>query len=279
MKFNLTHYDLDGVVSSILIEEIFMKNDLFQIIPVGYNYLESAIQKLLFKKSGDFYITDLRLTTQQLKMLRNFDHVYYFDHHVHEEDFECPVDYCLIDTKKCASKIIYDKYKNHCPEIKRFKQLVEYTNDYDLWLLHYQESRILNAYFWQVKFETFRQQIKQNPEQITPEMKEAFKQKEQKILDFIKAKRYEVIGKVCVVVDKDVDMELTLYLPYEHYFFVSSSQRIHIKSTKNLTPFFEQLTEDYIENKGGHENAGGVVVTQPNKIMNVLLKFIEFVEG
>ena len=278
-KINLTHYDLDGVVSSILIEELFLKGSLYQIYPVGYNYLDNTLQKLLFKH-GILYITDLRITPEQMNMLSNFKTIHYYDHHQRSNNEQYPefIKTCVIDTTKCAAKIIYDKYNKQYPEIQKYEQLVEWTNDYDMWLHNYKASRVINAYFWHVKFEVFKQQFMKQPDTITDEMKKVFDEKEKHILQFINDKRYEVIENVCIVIDKDVDMELTLYLPYEHYFFMSSSNRLHLKSTKDLTQFFEHLkNEPYIESIGGHKNAGGVVITNPDKAQNVLKAFIEYV--
>ncbi|WP_419770526.1 MAG: DHH family phosphoesterase [Candidatus Marinarcus sp.] len=160
MKFyHISHTDLDGYACQLLTKEFF-KTGFY----INANYgsevkqsIEAVLQEI--KKNLDseilFLITDLNLTVGESKDLNkeitalneagaNIK-LQLLDHHATGQKSANMYEWYLLDTTRCATKIVYDylfdEYEGfNCQENAWIKPLVDAINAVDIWLDHEVEN-------------------------------------------------------------------------------------------------------------------------------------------
>lgn len=270
MIYNLTHYDLDGVVSSIVLSKV-IKN--INIITTGYNAVNTKIKPFIseYKRS---VISDIDIDEDTYKQLIQSDNdILYIDHHKKNYDVKSVNKLkAYVNEKYCASADILSFFKDKYSFDDNIKKLVRYTNDYDMWLLKTKESRILNFLFWKYGFNNFYEMFKDgynNDIVVSHETEYDFEQL--KIKEYVrKCDKYEVdencgYNVLFIYCDKYINDVTLVYPDYDYYFIVSEPYKMSVRNKTNvsLEVAFNQIKKlKYIETSGCHDFAGGINISK-----------------
>lgn len=177
---NLTHWDLDGVASAIIVKG-FMSDTIFdyESMPMGYNNLEDKILRRLNEQSGKFVVvaTDLTFTAdfiEQILNIENITHFIYLDHHpktdldlerikAFQKQFKGKF-FGRVDYERSGARLAYDYFSKNCPsaldedELEAFDKLATYADAYDRWQLedpNFKKGFLLNDIFWDISYDAF----------------------------------------------------------------------------------------------------------------------------
>lgn len=153
MFVNLSHHDLDGVVSYIVLQHIF-PNAAIPLYTTGYSRMDDTINNLCRRENPNdiLFVTDLCIEDEKniMKLVNKFKMVYIFDHHKNgDKHFHHQKIKGHFDSTKCGAKVLMDSCKKKiAPQIQ---QLVYYTDLYDLWKVDevdFYHGYVLNTLFW-----------------------------------------------------------------------------------------------------------------------------------
>lgn len=160
MIFNLTHYDLDGIVSHMILSHL-TKDVRFFATTYGKrmnNTIESMLDLAEQECPKGIIVTDLSLTEEQFNILNDSKIPFLiFDHHQNSLQY-IGKKKGLISEEKCGSALVFDYYDEKLKKLSIYedlKRLVYLTNDYDMWYLSDKKSYYLNLLFWRYKEKKF----------------------------------------------------------------------------------------------------------------------------
>lgn len=290
---NLTHYDLDGVVSSIIIQHCLPPNSMFTAFPTGYGKIEAAIDKVIKANSGGkahLVCSDMALTIDQCKKLQqHFSNVLFIDHHLSSLDLVKNPEFKFkhhVSDKFCGAALCMDFWKKRGKEFSdSFKDLVKYTNDYDLFSLKFEDSRLLNEHFGLLRFWDFLDKYK-NGMALTNDdrlmLRLLIQEKEEKLKN---CEHQDIDGKLLYIISYEMINEVTVVFPnFEYYFIMSSPNTASIRtSEKTLENFTEKLkSNSLVESCGGHTHALGVKFKKnltKGEIIDIVSLFYETMEN
>lgn len=142
--YHLSHTDLDGYACQFVVN-FYFKNVKFynsnygKEINENFNTILSDIEKDNNFGKAIVLITDLNLTLSQCE---EFDKIckeknikiFLLDHHQSGEECAKKYDWYLLDTKRCATKIVYDFFSKICNVNLELSKLVNVVNAVDIWL-------------------------------------------------------------------------------------------------------------------------------------------------
>lgn len=169
---NLTHYDLDGAASHLVLKHVY--NDI-DYIEMRYGYVEENVGeqvKSIFKEydciiASDYYpekiMGILRSTGLPILVL---------DHHPTAEKYNDPENGVIIDTSKCGAMLCYDFFKSHF-DLIHLSDLIGYVDVFDRWQKtdpRFEKSQELNELFKEkYTFDTWIQAYADGHTEMTPE--------------------------------------------------------------------------------------------------------------
>ncbi len=142
--YHLSHTDLDGYSCQFVVN-FYFKNVRFynsnygKEIVENFNIILNDIEKDQNFDKAIILITDLNLTLNQCK---EFDKIckeknikiFLFDHHQSGEECMQKYSWYLLDSKRCATKIVYDFFSKICFKNTRISNFVDVVNAIDIWL-------------------------------------------------------------------------------------------------------------------------------------------------
>ena len=150
---NITHWDLDGVVSSIILKN-FYKDVMVESVTHSRNdYIGRVKEKL--DEFDVIIFTDF--TPESFKPFEEMGKPFMvLDHHESALKFKNLEKNIIIDTRNSASKLVYRWYNSlGKKDISHLEELVELTNDYDMWIMEDKRCLLFNNLFWLFGFEWF----------------------------------------------------------------------------------------------------------------------------
>ena len=169
----LSHYDLDGAGCSVLSDHIW---DVVDRKHQGYPKVRKSLSYLIGEYSEDvdtIVIADLKIELDDLLMaLIAFKNVIYYDHHESSEyfateefqkahpNFECHFSLDLCSTALMWIDGVKNKGAKRTPQLDAFMNMVD---TYDLWhteKARWNQSIILNDFFWHLHMRDFRKRFK-----------------------------------------------------------------------------------------------------------------------
>jgi len=271
MKVLFSHWDLDGVVSGIILSQ-GMKFDM--ILRGGYQKFDALIEKI--PMGADVVVADVCLTVEQFTRVKyRARNVIYIDHHPNslaiKETFTNDV--IVFDHAKAASGLCLDFIGSRKPLSKPIKMLGNAGNFYDLYQQEEQPDWFkfgydLNILFWEYHYDKFRQRFINGFDKFTPEEKLFIKTSKAKRDEFIQNSVYMEIGEsvkglVCVPADNGIQNDISNIIKgYQVYYIIMrypKSISISIRSKgidlNETVPF---LKSPYIQSAGGHPQASGL---------------------
>lgn len=287
---NLTHYDLDGIVSHLLLRQ-FIKS--MHLVATGYNKLQDRFDQAL-RSDRHLIITDLTFSQKDIKRLQEYKQkVLIIDHHkssnfINKEIKKNQSNLThYINTKYCAAANVLKFFKDKYNFSQEFKKLVYLTNDYDLWILREIESQILNFIFWKEGADMFLYLFENGyQDKVIDSYRFAFTKYQNDVNDTISSANKEDIEfdglKVLLVYSSKYVNEVTLLYPdYDVYFIVTSETKLSIRLGNNFNANLEnamlKLDLESIQSVGYHDKAGGVTLKDDYSIEDYLIDIIEVI--
>lgn len=266
---NLTHYDLDGAVSSILLS-YYLKIPMSKVVSCGYNNIENKILNL--DKTEPLIISDLSVDENLMDKLVEFDDVTLLDHHESSADIKYPFKTMIKTGPKYSGSILSCLYLyglGH--KIKSEHQiLAKIANDYDNFIFNEKKSMLLNDIFWDIKFDEFFIKYYNGykyDEKLENKALENAQHKKEKILKF---DTYLVEG-VRIVIANDLISDISLVYDEDLILIVREDFRMSIRSKNNMLSLYEIIKENILDVEiGGHKNAGGLLMKNPEDAMNII---------
>jgi oligoribonuclease NrnB/cAMP/cGMP phosphodiesterase (DHH superfamily) len=298
---NLTHYDLDGVVSHIILLNLFP--DKVHYYSCGYGKLSDKIEKIYNEKRlfnlDILMITDLVVDVKYIKQLAKlYDNIFYFDHHesslLIKEELEKYIKNIAIDINKCGAQIVFDVFEKQIIRLvpknyESLKKLVHYTNIYDTWKVDnkdFSTSYYLSQLFFMLGWEKFVERYKDGMVPFKSDEVALIKQELQRKKNILKtAEKIEFGNKAILITSNDgneiINESTLIYKQYEIYFiFIPKFNKVSIRVRNietNLGNIFKKLEgNDKIQNIGGHAHAGGFVLN-PNYSKEDFENIINFI--
>lgn len=291
-KIIITHKDLDGVVSAMIIKSVFGK-DIEEIHHITYNNLYENFNNIFNKIDSNTFltITDISIDGENFCKLKNKildlrKRILWIDHHTTNQAIHL-VNSKVYDLNKSASKLTYELLEKMSfqSKIKHLKKLMIYANDYDLWIHKYRKSYVMSDlyyYYWPKKFmkrfETGDCKLKKF--EINYILK----------LDKRRQKLWEEVQKNTMVNKNEYGkFYVSLLEKYSDINFVSekfkknnkdncsfiilvfSVNKISIRALKDNVNLLELLKDFKV---GGHPQACGLVVNLTNKKDKFIRKFL-----
>jgi len=287
-----THYDLDGV-GCYLLAKIAFKERIINVFASGYKKTTKNFHIAVNKYKPEnvvFLITDLFLTQEDVNILKPFKAVY-LDHHPEVEPIEYPEHWIVNrNLEKCATTLVWERYKDKLPKIEMLEKFVKAVETYDLWKPELKNDKYalsLNALFWKKGFWNFVDYMFENKFKIKAEDYKLFDEKLKFIEKVINEKLYIAEGDVAIFDEREIDypMEITLFMPenFKHFVFLKPNNKVSFRSkTKNLDEFFkglDGLKDKRIISVGGHSYAGGFEGINDEICEKAIYAFIQYVSG
>ncbi|MBM0637030.1 DHH family phosphoesterase [Campylobacter sp. VicNov18] len=142
--YHLSHTDLDGYACQFVVD-FYFKNVQFynsnygKEINENFNTILNDIEKDNNFQKAIILITDLNLNPSQCE---EFDRIckeknikiFLLDHHQSGEECAQKYSWYLLDSKRCATKIVYDFFSKICRPDLELSKLVDVVNAVDIWL-------------------------------------------------------------------------------------------------------------------------------------------------
>jgi len=149
---HLNHYDLDCVACALALNGTF---DSVHMIPTGYGKLPAIIKNIethiTKRKYDEFYITDLNLSKKQYdycKAVANKHgvNITYIDHHESGiEEMHSPKENRFVFIEQSAGLLTKNYLEaKYGVDLSYLNSFIKLSNDYDLWIHKYPESKALN---------------------------------------------------------------------------------------------------------------------------------------
>ena len=281
-----THYDLDGVISYLVLRWTLGKKIPYKT-STPRKFREDFTKWLVNHNISDYdqiFITDLDVGEH--KDLIDKSNVFIIDHHeTHEKNMDYKQAVSIIKKYKSAAELAYKAFKKlyNIKLSDAQKKLIILASDYDSYTLQIPESKKLDCVFWNTNksFDSFIRNFSKGFYGFSLEQENIIKLHEQKIKR-IKDSMNVFYGKI-----KIQNQEQKVYATFANYndneisdillndfnadiAIVVNSKSNHIsfrrpknnKTNINLSILAEKLT-----NGGGHEYASGGELTN---------KFLEF---
>lgn len=164
----VTHADFDGIASMINVYNIVeypLSN--FQYYVVGYHSIDKILTGLKRDTFDVLWILDIRLTKEQINILKNCtcQRIIWVDHHVYDFDVDVYISECGLNIK-----FIYDQTISACKATNNFiakhwkysasicKEFCDLGDIYDMWRKddpRFKEAYAINDLYWEYKYEKF----------------------------------------------------------------------------------------------------------------------------
>jgi oligoribonuclease NrnB/cAMP/cGMP phosphodiesterase (DHH superfamily) len=276
----LTHHDLDGAGCAMLLRATFGKQ-IAAIKSTGYHKIVPVSSRFKVK---NLFITDISLNQEQIDHIDSImDNVILIDHHESSLLYTYPEHWkVMINMKACGTKLTYLFLKAlggfYNGNVADF---VEIVNDFDMWILEIDESKLMNNLFWDMNFFGFINALKEF------EISEEMLNKGQALQDVKDAEiaefhNYLIDDKIRVVVADDHISDISLfYTNEEHFVIIRKGGCLSFRSSLDMGPFFEELNKEGVSG-GGHKHAGGAELkgtVHENDEMFVIETFYNFIKG
>lgn len=219
---NLTYYSLSGVISHIILKNVF-KN--IRYITCGYEKLQKNIDEI-YLDDERLICTNFTLKQEEYNKLYEFDNKFiYVDHHLNSKELKLKDNKNIINRKFSSCLLTYKVFEKFIKKNKKeLKQLALLGHIYDIWktdLKGFNLAYSLNELFWKYNFELFVEKFQNGfkgfnkEEKIFSTKKIADKVKRLKKIDI---KGLEIKNSALIILHKtDYDLINDIQLVYKEY--------------------------------------------------------------
>lgn len=273
MKTLITHYDLDGVASAIILSQ-GIKFD--KVLKGGYHRLDKFIDWVT--PGSDVVISDCCFTVDQFaKLKQKAGKIIYIDHHPASQEIKDTFtnDLVIYDNTRAASGLCLDFIQKKKKLSKELNMLATAANTYDLFLREEMPNWFafgydLNILFWEYHFDEFVARFINGFDKFNTEEKECIKRYKTYRDASINESAYGEIGGILrglVIVPSDLKYQndIPYAIPGHDIYYIimhyGKSVSVSVRS-----PFWGKLNEvmhyagqhDLVKSAGGHPKASGI---------------------
>lgn len=272
-KILITHYDLDGVSSAIIMNQAIKFDKTFK---GSYTRMDDFIG---WVNPGDYVVvTDVCLTIEQFAALKKkAAKIIYIDHHpdskLIKETFT--EDIVIFDDNKAGAGLCMDFVQNKKQLTKPLRMLAKAANHYDLFERKTEPDWFkfgydLNILFWEYHFDSFFERFKNGFDGFKPAEKLLVANYKAKRDKAIEESTYgeldgEITGLICVPTVNSIQNDIPyakkgydLYYIIMHY---GKSVSISVRSPEHgkLDEYMAiAKTDPLVKSAGGHPAASGI---------------------
>lgn len=158
MILHITHNDLDGVGSAILVKKCY---DFVETFYLNYDEVDNFIQNN-YNRYDQIIITDISPSEETFNFLENHIEIVFIDHHKTSLNLSNRY-FAFIDINKSATSLTYEWLTNSGFNLSEYKELVDCINDFDMWHLKRSDSLKMNMLFTIYGIERFLNRFLYNP--------------------------------------------------------------------------------------------------------------------
>lgn len=150
---NFTHIDLDGATSAIVVSNYYGESNV-RVEQINYTQEIDALNKIIELKDEFDCVVFTDFTPYNIMDIKAVGiPVLVLDHHKSVEKFNNPNENIFIDTRFCGAKVAFNYYYPQGND--KLKELVDITNDYDLFTLEDERSLQFNHLMHTYGFDVF----------------------------------------------------------------------------------------------------------------------------
>lgn len=262
---NISHKDLDGVGCSIVLGNVFSKENINYMYST-YSDIENILNRTLKIQNKYDYIILTDITPNDEKILDKFNSIIVLDHHDSALKHHNPVKNRAVISGECATKLT----KKYCDEVfgkkidlSYLNDLVEIINDYDMWIREKPMSWELNELFFLYWDRKFRKRFFDGNLELTEYEKQFIKERKShfnKLYDELKVfeldhsngyyfEGYEMINDLCHTVLNETGCDIVFCRN-------TKTKSVSVRTADNDVHIGKILDE--LNVGGGHNNAGGI---------------------
>lgn len=272
----ISHSDLDGVVSAILVQEYCrQKGYELEIHKAHYSDILKTFKEVYDKKSL-VILTDVSFDDKEPEWVKDANNILMIDHHTTNTS---KIKNKYIKFDKCASSLVYEYFTNKGFVFnEKFKNLVTLANDYDLFIKKYQLSTMLNYLYFLYKFEGFLNRFKDGYDTLNKEEIFYLKQKQKQIKNILTNLEFNVINEHVAFVTteeclNEISVDLYTNRGFIYVFIYNPTMKsLSLRSRNDAIIHCGEFLQLF--GGGGHKCAAGLVIGDNlNKINEVLKGF------
>lgn len=131
---NLTHTDLDGAVSGIVVRNVFPETVTVKVNYAGSADYEAACSAIVSTPYDYLVVTDFCPDEHMIQLILSMNKPYLvIDHHQTAQVHEDTLGRYVIDTRACGALLSLE-YFSQFADLTHLNTLCEVTNDHDLWI-------------------------------------------------------------------------------------------------------------------------------------------------
>ena len=270
---NITHYDCDGISSSIVLKNFY--EDVI-VVPVTYNTEWKLLDDIhQYEGKYDAIICTDFYPAQTINDLRKLSTTLVLDHHESVVDKNNDTD-IIINTLYSGTMLTYkfiSKFKN----ISNLEKFVNIVDDYDMFRLKIPASVYFNNLFWEMGYKWFMRRFISGNVNMYPEEKRYF-------IDAKKEfdKMYETL-EITDLARNGVFFETDRF----HYECIEALKKdgykwFAIKNKGNISVRCDDIDLTEICKKigrgGGHKSACGIPLTKTDNVAEWVRKIEYFID-
>lgn len=275
---SVSHYDLDGVVSQIILKAVF-KNITFVNSKFG-----PELHRLL--ESIDYYIYDWVILTDihpdDFDLLNLSNNILLLDHHESAKELNDPKNKKIILTKFCGAAVTKYFFENYFKmNLNKFNSIVKYTNDYDLWIHNWRKSIHFNWLFWKYHPLRFRNEFSDGRIKFTDWEIDYLKKQEiklKKIVNNVKIYDFKNTKAGLIQYNSFLNETSDYLLKKKGYKLIISLDNKNKKVSIRHNMINVHIGNILKENSwgGGHKEAGGMADTDVYKLQENVDNLISY---
>jgi hypothetical protein len=271
MNEGLFHWDLDGVVSLIMMSRGIVFDNVYG---AGYQKFDQKID--LIKPGSNVVVADCRLTVEQFTKLKaKANNIVYIDHHPESIDIKETFtnDIVKFETGTSASLLCYNYISERKQLPEPYRLLAMAANHYDLFdksePAWFRFGYDLNILFWNYHFYDFLDRFRLGFNGFTSKEKTILRDYKAKLQTDLEDSVYAEIGEnkrglICVPSDNSVQNDVPTFKPgFDVYYIIMKwpkTTTISVRTTGlDLTRHIQKLLiNPVIQSAGGHPEASGI---------------------
>lgn len=283
MILNLSHQDLDGVISSILVKKTFQD---VKVIPCTYRTINDILDSELRSKDYDkVFITDISIDEKRFKpLIDSYPNKFFLiDHHPRETVSTLLNSYVKVgDDAACKMTSDYLEANFDIVFTDEMKRLVLLGDDYDTWKHHHKLSKYMNRLYFSIGFYKFSERFKDGFSGFNEDEK-AFLMKNQKYIEnFLNEIESVNLGSGILFADlaDNIDEAAEFLLKTNSdidtiFLYNGNLKKMSMRGIFKGVHFGDFLTKF---GGGGHKTAAAVSVSTMNEVQKIIETYVELKE-
>lgn len=269
---NITHYDMDGICSHIILKNYYSEVIL---VPITYQSEKTLTEKVK-EHEGEYdaiICSDFHPEQTYTFLKKLGKPMIVMDHHESVANWHNGLD-IIVDTSQSASRQLLQRYGKLC-DLSHLNDLVAIVDDFDMYRKQDRRSPEFNKLFWEMGMKWWLHRFQNGNTKLYPEeiewIKESFKQVD-KVYD--KLAITELPGHGVFFELDYYQFEITEKLRKDGYkwFMILNKKNLSIRSDESidLLPIIKKINRG-----GGHHQAVGIPLNYKEDVGYLVKKIIK----